>query len=766
MDSRKDSASMKNSINVDCDSEKNRNYKGSPRQASASDNSENLFTTTPSQGSSFVPVNGPRARLAHPLSNNDVGHSSAHGESSTEAFKNLPGTSQSQMYKVNSVTESEATPSSSSKASSSAYDNGTESNQDVVSCHKHKVCQDLASNSCSGPSTSGMSKTNDTAENCAFRESRKRPSTLKLNRSNLDADESSSDTGNDDYSLGSEDGCIYTYRGGEHLADLPSSFFSLDMGLPLDKHLPMPPNYPVPQQGNREQGSGASSPDMDFLEMDFDPGPSCEVDSGDESTPDADLDEGNMPEENEPVLRRASPEYMPAPRYIPMNTAHSSTSTHNEPEVYSYSLPSTSQAGVEQGDAAEAPHSYGPYIMHVNYRGEQILVRRTMSHWPHTMPVSLHVSSGDLVSPKEMLNYDEEQAEGPFAHQINQGERPTYDSANLSSALYHVTMAKKLIAENKPESESQASGDGGSESAAAPSVSGVSCVEPPRCMIWSEREACERQVTQIGTSACGATAVVNVFIALGVPVNLEKINSAVGTRQRANNAPLPRYLLSRAVAGCTAADLVSGIHKASDGLITARFFPTYPERAISLSHWLADWISLGAVPILTLNLQAGCTGTGTGAVPDAWHHQMVWGVSARGVFVCNPLACVREGAVWARLAAPSSLLVRAADVLARFTPHTDLTPLAHVPDRRFHTFNVLGQVANVIREWRVSGWPEHSPRTQHVRIPAAYQAGVTVAALTGTDAHRRLSAAPQLPLLAPHGTHAPHPPHAPHGDPA
>lgn len=40
------------------------------------------------------------------------------------------------------------------------------------------------------------------------------------------------------------------------------------------------------------------------------------------------------------------------------------------------------------------------------------------------------------------------------------------------------------------------------------------CVEPPRCMIWSEREACERQVTQIGTSACGATAVVNVFVSV------------------------------------------------------------------------------------------------------------------------------------------------------------------------------------------------------------------------------------------------------------
>jgi hypothetical protein len=31
-------------------------------------------------------------------------------------------------------------------------------------------------------------------------------------------------------------------------------------------------------------------------------------------------------------------------------------------------------------------------------------------------------------------------------------------------------------------------------------------------MIWSEEEACAKQVTQIATSACGATAAVNVLV--------------------------------------------------------------------------------------------------------------------------------------------------------------------------------------------------------------------------------------------------------------
>lgn len=43
---------------------------------------------------------------------------------------------------------------------------------------------------------------------------------------------------------------------------------------------------------------------------------------------------------------------------------------------------------------------------------------------------------------------DDDHAERPFAHQINQ----SFDSANLSSALYHMTMAKRLMVE-KTKSE-------------------------------------------------------------------------------------------------------------------------------------------------------------------------------------------------------------------------------------------------------------------------------------------------------------------------
>ena len=68
-------------------------------------------------------------------------------------------------------------------------------------------------------------------------------------------------------------------------------------------------------------------------------------------------------------------------------------------------------------------------------------------------------------------------------------------------------------------------------------------------MLWSIQEALERQTLQIGASACGATAVVDVLKALGVDVAPEEADRCVRTRLRRNESPLPDYLLSRSEAG-------------------------------------------------------------------------------------------------------------------------------------------------------------------------------------------------------------------------
>lgn len=98
---------------------------------------------------------------------------------------------------------------------------------------------------------------------------------------NLDIDNSSSSEDNELLSI-SDDGCIYTYKG-DHVADLPSSFFNLQI----------PPLNPVPEPQNREENA---SPEMDYLEMDFDPGPSGDGDSDSQSNADLENAE-NLPQD-------------------------------------------------------------------------------------------------------------------------------------------------------------------------------------------------------------------------------------------------------------------------------------------------------------------------------------------------------------------------------------------------------------------------------------------------------------------------------------
>lgn len=92
----------------------------------------------------------------------------------------------------------------------------------------------------------------------------------------------STDSEDNDLLSISDDGCIYTYKG-DQIADLPSSFFSLDIPPPSPERIPQ----------NRDQNA---SPEMDFLEMDFDPGPSGDADSDSQSNADLETTE-NLPQD-------------------------------------------------------------------------------------------------------------------------------------------------------------------------------------------------------------------------------------------------------------------------------------------------------------------------------------------------------------------------------------------------------------------------------------------------------------------------------------
>ncbi|XP_069020351.1 uncharacterized protein [Embiotoca jacksoni] len=262
-------------------------------------------------------------------------------------------------------------------------------------------------------------------------------------------------------------------------------------------------------------------------------------------------------------------------------------------------------------------------------------------------------------------------------------------------------------------------------------------------MLWSIQEALERQTLQIGASACGATAVVDVLKLLGVHVTPEEADRCVQTRLRRNESPLPDYLLSRSEAGATHAQLIQGAEEASKGEAIGRFFHLHPRRRIRLVPWLAGWIRKGAVPVATMNAQLAVPEGEE--VPDAWHHQLIFGVAPNAVFVTNPLDVVSEREAHRRLCSESVLLIRREDVLLRWTPDCSLSGLSESQrDPRWKALDVAGQVKQMAQKQEKE---EDGREPTHITIPAAYRSGVTLFAPRQSDLGQKLLEAPELPLL-------------------
>uniref|UniRef100_UPI00398F2182 uncharacterized protein isoform X1 n=2 Tax=Pristiophorus japonicus TaxID=55135 RepID=UPI00398F2182 len=262
-------------------------------------------------------------------------------------------------------------------------------------------------------------------------------------------------------------------------------------------------------------------------------------------------------------------------------------------------------------------------------------------------------------------------------------------------------------------------------------------------MIWSWAEAVKKQIQQIGSSACGATAVINVLQALGFEVCADVVDKCVQTKLRKHGAPLPEYLMSRSVAGATHQQLIEGAEMASGGRVVGRFFSFYPERSVELLAWLAGWMKKGAVAIATMNMQIAVPEGQE--IPDAWHHQMIFGVGPDGIYMTNPLEVETSSVVTQRLCSDSLLLVQRQDVLSRLSGVSVLPVLAQLQDHPpWLQLDIAGQVSRMIYEdvasAEVSG-------LGCVVIPAAYRSGVTFFAPRDTELASELLSALELPLL-------------------
>jgi len=550
-----------------------------------------------------------------------------------------------------------------------------------------------------------------------------------------------------------EDDCyIYTYKGGTAYlsADLPNSFFRLDSGSDGESL----PGVAGAGQSNLSTGVAALiqdqlinspqvrsfSPDQDFIEMDFDPGSESDGDSssdsgqgrdgtdmeGEDREDDRDGTLSSQEDGNREIL--SSPEVQHNIILEPVVAPNNNNILTNKKEESCRSCDGEPPL-VSPGTLPD-PSLYLPQLQDPP-----------------------HASSAPVLSPAEevpVLMPRSKSLNSSLGDCLIMSSDPPVRIANLSLCGSRLLQREALIFCGDGDTMTD-SAPTDQENDLASAMYKLSFVEPVqksvahKAMIWTEKEAIRKQVTQLpNTSSCGATALLNVLLALELDVDLQKAAEAVQTKLRRPDAPLPDYLLSRSLAGCTHADLISAVHTTVPQ-VKARFFP-FHNRSFQLAQWLAGWISRGLVPVLTLNVQKARLSS-EGLIQDSWHHQMVWGVSGHEIYLANPLEMVHERLLVQQISSPSELLIRRADIVSRFHPSLDLSEILSL-GQRWQDMNVLGQVVNVIREEKAAMKEDTVTLTSHVKIPASYSSGVTLFCQEANeDGWRYLREAQDLPPI-------------------
>lgn len=230
--------------------------------------------------------------------------------------------------------------------------------------------------------------------------------------------------------------------------------------------------------------------------------------------------------------------------------------------------------------------------------------------------------------------------------------------------------------------------------------------------------ALEKHIQQLGTSACGVTALVNVLLLLDIVQKhqLDRIQyDQCILRTRANNAPLPQYLYSRHHAGCTGEELVESIplllkqNQLSTDLLETEFLPYSQilEKYVSILECLIDKFAQGYIGIATMNLQV--------LGNDAWHHQVVFGVDTAqaSVYAMNPLESIPMTYFTTFLNTDSILLVRREDVLQRL--HRVGGDESVYEQEGWRDFHIAEQI-RVLQD---------DDKVDFLIIPAAYKGGIS-----------------------------------------
>ncbi|XP_033110002.1 uncharacterized protein LOC117111218 [Anneissia japonica] len=281
---------------------------------------------------------------------------------------------------------------------------------------------------------------------------------------------------------------------------------------------------------------------------------------------------------------------------------------------------------------------------------------------------------------------------------------------------------------------------------------------PNSSFVWTPRKALRKQECHSGPYPSLQNAVKNALVALGYNPILNPERDST-QHMKDGCSTVSKLLISSRKHFGLPEDISSNIAKHSNGEVFSRFFSFFPQRNVNLYKWLKDWISLGVVPIASINPQVAISSDSP--IPKEWRHQMIYGVDEEQAYLCTPNIRLRYQTLMAQLSSDSILLVAREDVVNRWDRWSRLGELKHPPDNdcRWIRMNVLGQVVNMMREQsapkphedysrRYYYKPLKQRRTTHIRIPTRYKGGITLCIRKeDKKACEAVQNAPELPLM-------------------
>ena len=203
----------------------------------------------------------------------------------------------------------------------------------------------------------------------------------------------------------------------------------------------------------------------------------------------------------------------------------------------------------------------------------------------------------------------------------------------------------------------------------------------------SENEMKNISINQIGKSACGPTAIINVLNSLDIPSpSPEKILEIVPARLRnyeTNN--LLEYLISRILAGTNHIDLINALLKITNNNLTAKFFVLNPyENKIKFKNFLYKLFELKCSLIFTENLFL--------IGNDAWHHQMSYGIKDNLLYLTNPFETVTINQMFNYITNGNFMIIPKEHVFNRKIEEGDLKELEK---EKWLNFSVKEQIINM-----------------------------------------------------------------------